>query len=191
MLKAVVFTKIDTDSLFRVLAHVSAHPYRDYPEFRRQIGSIVRDREGPTRFYEACEAVCIDRKQGRVAHMLRELPIDKELPLFRSRRSPRGQTSPEDDVRWRMSARNVRPTHSLATVSLRDSKRRRLLPRRLPTEEVRSNADAEDRWRTLLSQRPDGSRCPSRLSESARDENLARQRGVHSLHRRTGLASTS
>ncbi|MFC1431092.1 TauD/TfdA family dioxygenase [Streptacidiphilus sp. N1-3] len=78
-----VFTDAERDELFSVLASVAKSPYEDYPAFSAAVRDVVDRDEVPGFFQELCTTVRTQRESGESdAHVLRNCPIDEEIPLF-------------------------------------------------------------------------------------------------------------
>jgi len=62
---------------------VPKNPYEDYDSFHQSIRDMVDRGEIPERFMKACSDMLTERRSdGSLAHVLRNCPIDTEVPVF-------------------------------------------------------------------------------------------------------------
>ncbi|MDF2524495.1 MAG: taurine catabolism dioxygenase TauD, partial [Clostridiales bacterium] len=55
-------------------------PYTNYPAFHEKIATTINEGNLPDFFVTLCEKISIDRKNSRHIHVLKNCPIDKNLP---------------------------------------------------------------------------------------------------------------
>jgi hypothetical protein len=77
------FTDSERELLLGLLESVAKSPYEDYPTFSRAVGDLIARDEVPAFFQQVCDTVRTQRETGvSDAHVLRNCPIDDEIPLF-------------------------------------------------------------------------------------------------------------
>lgn len=76
-----VFNEEQHAKLCRALGSLSAiSPYFDYKKFQTKMVSNVNEGTLPKFFFELCEGIRADRAQGRHVHLLRNCPVDADIP---------------------------------------------------------------------------------------------------------------
>lgn len=75
-------TEEERHSLHSVLVTVGGNPYQDYPAFARTVADLVADGSVPSFLTDVCARVREDRRAGVDVHVLRNCPLDDEIPLL-------------------------------------------------------------------------------------------------------------
>jgi L-asparagine oxygenase len=79
----VTFSNEQRDVLEAVLNQVKCSPYQDYKSFANAVRDNVENGKLPDFFHNVCKDLVKERRQyKRYAHLLRNCPIDKEIPYF-------------------------------------------------------------------------------------------------------------
>jgi L-asparagine oxygenase len=77
-----VLSDADRIELTKALGTVEANPYRDYPEFKRQVAQVSAAGI-PESVRQACEQIRRERAEGTAeGHVLRNCPVDDEIPFL-------------------------------------------------------------------------------------------------------------
>lgn len=75
-------TEVERRSLHSVLTTVQGNPYRDYPAFAQAVADVVASGSVPSFLTEVCDRVRADRRDGVDVHVLRNCPLDDEVPTL-------------------------------------------------------------------------------------------------------------
>jgi hypothetical protein len=74
---------LEYDELKDCLSGVDKNPYDDYEAFSDAVGDLIDRKEVPAFFADVCAEITGERESGKSdAHVLRNVPIDDEIPVF-------------------------------------------------------------------------------------------------------------
>ncbi|MBU2897042.1 TauD/TfdA family dioxygenase [Vibrio hepatarius] len=77
------FSDDENKILFDTLNMISVSPYESYPDFKKEIQSMVNNNFIPEFYVDVCKRILNERKSGvSEVHALRNCPIDDEIPLL-------------------------------------------------------------------------------------------------------------
>ncbi len=74
------FTEDESRSLSAVFGSITVSPYSDYPEFKCHVANKIEGGGVPDFFLTLCKRIRADRIQGNMVHVLKNCPVDSEIP---------------------------------------------------------------------------------------------------------------
>ncbi|HBF31891.1 MAG TPA: taurine catabolism dioxygenase TauD [Rhizobium sp.] len=77
-----VFLDSERQTLHDVFADNHHSPYTDYPAFQSFIENLGKSDRLPVFFRDLCESIRLDRRNGQLAHLLSNAPVDASIPTL-------------------------------------------------------------------------------------------------------------
>ncbi|KMY85210.1 hypothetical protein BUMB_00565c [Candidatus Paraburkholderia calva] len=77
-----VFSDVERDALRSVFAENRQSPYQNYGDFSASIENIASSNRLPAFFRDLYESIHLDRRNGKLAHLLLNSTVDENIPTL-------------------------------------------------------------------------------------------------------------
>jgi L-asparagine oxygenase len=77
------FSNEQNNVIYNILCGVKENPYEDYFRFSKDVRSVAVKQKVPDFLINVCDQIRVERREEkRHAHLLRNVPLDKHIPVF-------------------------------------------------------------------------------------------------------------